>query len=136
MLGSLAMLVACTSTPYTRHRSPSISGNISIDGEAARGLAVYLSLRGGDSQCLQFSRKTSTGPQGEFNFSSVKEHMSYTPLMTHYLDEWSVCAEIDQQRVMLYSDNRYGMGSVISAVNLRCDFQQGRYSEKYCKKIQ
>ena len=132
----LTLLASCTSTAYIRHKSPSISGTMSIAGEPARGIAVYLSLKGDDKQCLQFSQKTSTGLQGEFNFTSAKDHMSYTPLMTYYLDEWSVCAEIDGQRVMLYSDNRYGMGSVSGAVNLRCRFEQGQYSAKNCKKSQ
>ena len=128
------ILAGCTSTAYVRHKSPSISGTISIAGEPARGISVYLSLKGNDKQCLQFSQKTSTGIRGEFNFTSAKDHMSYTPLMTHYLDEWNVCAEIDDQRILLYSDNRYGMGSVSGAVNLQCRFEQSNYSQKYCKK--
>ena len=129
------LFTACTSTAYTRLKSPSISGEISIAGEAAQAIPVYLSIHSKDKHCLKFSSKTSTGPQGEFNFSSIKEHMSYTPLMTYYFDEWNLCAEIQGERVPLYSDNRYDMGSVTGAVNLRCKFEQGQYSAKNCSRV-
>ncbi|MCW9012193.1 MAG: hypothetical protein OQL06_00305 [Gammaproteobacteria bacterium] len=125
----------CTTTPYTRHLSPSISGHIYLNGQAAQGVSVYLSLKGGDAYCTKSSFKTATGPDGEFHLPAQKEYMSYTPLMTHYLDEWAVCADISGDRRSLYSDNRYGMGSVINSVNLRCDFGSDQGSGQACKKI-
>jgi hypothetical protein len=130
------LLAACTSSAYVRHKTPSISGNIRIAGEPAVDIPVYLSLKGGDTSCLNASAQTRTGPQGEFNLPGAKDHMSYTPLMTHYLDEWVVCADIDGQRVMLYADNRYGMGSVGGAVSLQCGFEKGQYSAEHCSRGQ
>jgi len=126
------LLAACTSSAYIRFKTPPISGNISIAGTPAVGIPVYLSLHGDDKNCLKFISQTSTGLQGEFNLPIVKDHMSYTPLMTHYLDEWVVCADIDDQRVTLYAGNRYGMGSVSGSVNLNCVFEQGNYAPESC----
>lgn len=132
----ITLLGACTSSAYVRHKTPSISGNIRIAGEPAVDIPIYLSLKGGDKNCLNFSSQTRTGPQGEFSLTSAKDHMSYTPLMTYYLDEWVVCADIDGQRVNLYADNRYGMGSVSGAVNLQCTFERGQYSAEHCNRVQ
>ena len=130
------IISACTTTPYTRHKSPNISGSITINGEKTAGIPIYLSLDSNDQHCMKIHSRTITSPTGEFRLPSVKEQMSYTPLMTHYLDEWVVCADINNQRIMLYTDNRYGMGSVISAVHLRCDFDSSLLTAKSCKKVQ
>lgn len=127
------MLAACTTTPYTRHMTPGVQGKIFIDGKPASGIPIFLSSGGDDEHCLKYSSKTTTDLQGEFNLPSLKESLPYTPLMTHYLDEWVVCAEIDGQRVKLYADNRYGMGSVIGSVTVRCRFEPGRYFIGSCE---
>ncbi len=130
-----SMIGSCTGDAYTRRQTPAIHGEIYIAGEAAGDVPVYLSREGGDSLCLKHSQSTRTGPRGEFSLPSIKDHMSYTPLMTHYLDEWVVCAELDGQRFMLYTDNRYGMGSVTGSVQLRCRFNKGQYDAKYCDRV-
>ncbi len=128
------LLSACTSTPYTRHKSPKISGSISFNGTATPGVSILLSLDGSDTQCLKPKTRTVTGPNGEFVINSIKDELSYTPLMTHYLDEWVLCAEHKGQRGKIYSDNRYGMGSVISSVHIRCDFETNHINATYCTK--
>jgi hypothetical protein len=130
-----SILISCTSSAFVRQQTPVIHGEIYVAGEPAIGVRVYLSRDGSDSLCLKHSQSTHTGPQGEFSLPAIKNHMSYTPLMTHYLDEWVVCAEFDGQRIMLYSDNRYGMGSVTDSVQLRCRFDNGQYAAEYCNRV-
>ena len=125
---------ACTTTPYTRHKTPNISGVLYINQQVAKGIPIYLSINGNDEYCRKFIRKTSTGPHGEFSISSIKEHMNYTPLMTHYLDEWTICADISGSRKTLYSDNRYGKGSVIQSVNLKCEISNSYSKKEVCSK--
>lgn len=121
-LFTLALLVAsCTTTPYVRHKTPTINGEIIINQQPASGIKVYLSTKGEDKQCYKALRWTTTDIYGRFSFETVKEHMSYTPLMTHYLDEWILCADMKGQRQQIHSGNRYGMGSVIESLNLRCE---------------
>lgn len=128
------ILTSCTTTPYTRHKSPNISGLIHINGQAAKGIQLFLTNDGDDILCRKHKLKTSTDPEGQFNFSSIKEKMAYTPLVTHYLDEWVVCIEHAGSRYKIYSDNRYGQGSVIESVNLKCDFINNNFNAGACSK--
>jgi len=128
------LLSACTTTPYTRYKTPSISGTLYINQQTAKGIPIYLSINGDDEYCRNFTQKTTTDPKGEFNILSIKEHMSYTPLMTHYLDEWTICADIYGSRKTLYSDNRYGKGSIIQSVNLKCEINNTYSKKEVCSK--
>lgn len=131
---ALVLLVAsCTTTPYVRHKTPKINGEIIINQQAASGIKVYLSTNGNDKQCLKALRWTTTDIYGRFSFETVKEHMSYTPLMTHYLDEWVICADIHGQRQQIHSGNRYGIGSVIESLDLRCE--AGTSTTITCRKV-
>ena len=133
---ALAMLInGCTTRPSVRHLSPGISGHIYLDNQPARGVPIYLSLKGGDSYCTKASFKTSSGPDGEFHIPSQKQQLSYTPIMTHYFDEWFVCADIKGERQPLYSDNRYGIGGVVGTVNIRCELGAGSNPNRTCRKI-
>ncbi|TNF32693.1 MAG: hypothetical protein EP315_09300 [Gammaproteobacteria bacterium] len=130
----IIMLVsACTTTPYVRHRTPKINGEIIIDQQPASGIKVYLSTDGSDSLCLKALNQTETDSYGRFAFSSIRDHMTYTPLMTHYLDEWVICADIAGQRQQIYSGNRYGMGSVIESLDLRCEFGNASSGDGACR---
>jgi hypothetical protein len=117
-------LTACTPVPFTRHKSPSINGVIHSDNIPARGIELYLSIKGDDRYCSKFIAKTTTNDRGEFSIPSIKEKIDYTPLMTHYLDEWSLCVDTSGVRQVIYSNNRYGKGSVIASVNLNCDLKE------------
>ena len=127
------LLAACTTTPYTRHKSPNISGQIYVDQQAAENISVYLSAKASDTACHAVAQKTLTDNTGSFHFSSIKEEMSYTPLMTYYLDEWVVCADIRGQRTRLYSGNRYGMGSVSERISIECNFDPGLNADQACR---
>jgi hypothetical protein len=128
------LISACTATPYTRYKTPNISGSIYIDQKIAIAIPVYLSINGDDKYCKNFIQKTTTDDNGTFSLTSVKEHMKYTPLMTHYLDEWIICADILNNRKKLYSDNRYGKGSVIQSVNLKCEINSAYAKKEVCLK--
>lgn len=131
----LCSLSACTSQPYTRLKSPDISGNIHIDGQAAQRIAVYLSLSGGDKLCARAVQHVYSDEQGFFFFDSIKEKMDYTPLMTHYLDEWVLCADIQGVRRTLMDGNRYGMGSVTQKINLQCSFDSQSANTEPCRPV-
>ena len=121
ILALVLLIASCTTTPYVRHKTPKINGEIIINQQAASGIKVYLSTNGSDKQCLKPLRWTTTDIYGRFSFETVKDHMNYTPLMTHYLDEWVICADIRGQRQQIHSGNRYGIGSVIESLDLRCE---------------
>ena len=128
------LISACTTTPYTRHKTPNISGILYIDQQPAKGVPIYLSTNGNDKYCREFTQKTLTGLKGKFSISSVKEQMNYTPLMTYYLDEWTICADISGSRKTLYSDNRYGKGSVTGSVHLKCNIDKSHFKKEVCNK--
>lgn len=127
-------VTACTPSAYTRYRSPTINGQINISGAPASGIPVYLSIEGKDQNCSKALLHDTTDQDGRFNIRAAREEMSYTPLMTYYLDEWNLCADVSGQRVLLYSDNRYGMGSVNGSVNIVCEFEPGHFSTKNCRR--
>ncbi len=129
------VITSCTTTPYVRHKTPKINGEIIIDQQPASGIKIYLSTKGDDNLCLKALRWATTDSYGRFSFDTVKDHMSYTPLMTHYLDEWIICADIQGQRQQIYSGNRYGMGSVIESLDLRCEIGTKSKSDKVCRQI-
>lgn len=117
-------LIGCTSVPFTRHKSPNIHGVIYSNHISAAGIDLYLSIKGGDKYCSKFIAKATTDDKGDFTILSIKEKMDYTPLMTYYLDEWSLCVDVAGTRKLIYSNNRYGKGSVITSVNLTCELKK------------
>jgi hypothetical protein len=129
----VGLISACTTTPYTRYKSPSISGQIYIDQLPAEGINIYLSTKSADKSCRTTIEKLRTDSSGNFHISPIKEKMNYTPLMTYYLDEWVVCADIKGQRIGIYSGDRYGTGGVTGRVSITCHFNPGQYTEKACK---
>ena len=131
---SALLITACTTTPYTRYKSPKISGHISINGKAAGNIPIYLSADSKDKNCFKVKTKTQTSSDGHFVLASLKEQMNYTPLLTYYLDEWNVCAEIDGKRLLIYSDNRYATGSVTSSAHIECRFDDALFAVKACRK--
>ena len=122
------ILAACSSVPYNRLKTPSIHGVITISGEKTQGLPLYLSIKGNDNLCYTAAEQQTTGPDGEFHFHSVKETLPREPVMKHFLDEWHVCTEFNQQRINLYSGNRYGTGSVNLSLNLKCELTRSASS--------
>ncbi|MDH5471478.1 MAG: hypothetical protein OEY87_03175 [Gammaproteobacteria bacterium] len=125
------LITACASTPYTRLKTPAISGTISINNQAAQGLPVYLSIKGDDSQCFKIATEVVTGPDGEFHIKTIKEQLPHAPIMKYYLDEWNICTQYKDQRINLYSGNRYGTGSVNASLNLRCELSKSTLDD-YC----
>jgi len=120
---SMFGLVACTSSPFIRHKSPNIIGTIHSNNEPVKGIHLYLSIASNDKHCSKFIAQSVTDDKGKFSITSIKEKMDYTPLMTHYLDEWTLCVDVAGIRQAIYSNNRYGQGSVITSVNLECDLK-------------
>lgn len=118
---TLAVLVSACSTPSIRHKSPTISGIILIGGEAAAGIPVFISIHSSDQGCYRPAHRTITGLDGTFHLPSVKEHLPYTPVMTYYLDEWIICADINDQRQTIMTGNHYGQSSVPSPANIICE---------------
>ncbi len=117
-------LTACTPVAFTRHKSPNIHGIILSNHIPAKGIELYLSIKGSDKYCSKFIAKTITDDKGDFSILPIKEEMDYTPLMTYYLDEWNLCANVAGTKQLIYSNNRYGKGSVITSVNLKCDLNK------------
>lgn len=114
------IISACTTQPYVRYKTPNITGTLFIDGSPAKGTAIYLSLDASDTACKKFIKSTHTDESGGFLLPAEKIHMDYTPLMTHYLDEWVICADIKGINHEIYSNNRYGIGSVPHNLTLDC----------------
>lgn len=117
----ISLSSACTSTPYSRGLTPTIDGTLNINSEAKSGINLYLSLDSKDLSCNKHIKTTITNEQGQFHFTAIKQQMTYTPLMTYYLNEWVICAELHNSKQMIYSDNYYGQGSVTGTLNLICD---------------
>ncbi len=134
LLYTALLVSACTTTPYTRHKTPHISGTLYVNQKAAKDIPIYLSIKENDKYCRNPIQKTSTDSNGKFSLSSIKEKMSYTPLMTYYFDEWTLCAEVSGNRKTLYSDNRYEKGSVIQSINLKCEINNTYSRKKVCDK--
>lgn len=132
ILIALSALTACTHTPFTRYKSPEISGHIVSQGSTAAGIHLYLSINSGDSHCARYISEAVSNDKGQFSIHAIKEKMDYTPLMTHYLDEWTLCADISGARTAIYSNNRYGMGSVITSINLLCDLKNVGVKKSAC----
>ena len=127
----LAIVLSACSTPSIRHKTPSISGIILIDGQPAAGIPVFISINGSDQGCYRPAHRTVSGLDGKFHLPSVKEHLPYTPVMTYYLDEWIICADIKGQRQTIMTGNNYGQGSVPSPANITCESQSA--SQLTCK---
>jgi len=117
----ISLSSACTSTPYNRGLTPTIDGTLNINSAAKSGIKLYLSLDSKDRNCKKHIKTTVTNEQGQFHFAAIKQQMTYTPLMTYYLNEWVICAELHDSKQMIYSDNYYGQGSVTGTFNLICD---------------
>lgn len=126
------LIGACTTQPYVRYKTPNISGTLLVNDSPAQATPVFLSLDAGDSECKKFVQRTHTDESGQFMLPAEKEHMDYTPLMTHYLDEWTICAEIQGVRRALYGNNRYGMGSVPRNISLDCRFNTQMKNDNPC----
>ena len=127
-------LTSCAPVPFTRHKSPTISGTLISNNEPAKGIHLYLSIIGDDQSCAKYLSKTITNDRGQFSISSIKEKMDYTPLMTHYLDEWTLCIDRSGARQAIYSNNRYGKGRAIASVNLECDLDKINQQGSACRK--
>ena len=119
-----SLLAACASAPYSRLKTPSISGTITSNDASIQGLPVYLSIKGNDSLCFKAIAESSTGVNGHFHFIAAREQLPHPPVMKYYLDEWNLCTLHNNQRINLYSGNRYGMGSVNLSVNLKCELNK------------
>lgn len=117
---SLFALAACTPTASVRHLSPTISGKVTRDDAPAADVHLLLSIKSHDTSCVSPAQETRTNVYGEFNFPSVKKKLDYTPLMEHYLDEWHICIQQGDITYPVYSNNRYGQGSVLQSVRLEC----------------
>jgi len=118
------LLAACAATPYSRLKSPSISGTITGNETPLQGLPVYLSIKGDDKLCFKPIAESLTGTKGEFHFVAAREQLPRPPVMKHYLDEWNICTKHNNQRINLYSGNRYGTGSVSLSLNLKCELNK------------
>lgn len=127
------ILTACTTQPYVRYKTPDINGTLLVNESPAQGAAIYLSLDAGDVECKHVVQRTRTDEIGQFMLVAEKENMDYTPLMTHYLDEWTICADIQGVRRSLYGNNRYGMGSAPRAVTLDCRFNSQAKNDNPCQ---
>jgi len=125
----IALVSACTSTPYSRVLAPPINGVLFINSEPKPGINLYLSLDSKDISCNKHVKKTISDEQGQFYFASIKEQMSYTPVMTYYLNEWVICADIYGSKQMIYSDNYYGQERMTESFNLTCD-SHGKLSKQ------
>lgn len=121
ILSLVILTSACTSTPYRRGLTPTINGVLNINSEPKPGITLYLSRDSKDHSCNKYVKTSVTNDQGQFHFAALKEQMSYTPLMTYYLNEWVICAELYDSKQMIYSDNYYGQASVTGSLNLICD---------------
>lgn len=127
------VISGCTSQPYVRFKTPNINGTLLVNDSPAQGTLILLSLDAGDTQCLRSVQRTRTDENGQFILPAEKEHLDYTPLMTHYLDEWTICAEIQGVRRTLYGNNRYGMGSVQHGMTLNCNFNTNAKNDNPCQ---
>lgn len=114
------LTASCSTQPYVRYKSPAINGKLLINEIAASNIPVFLSLDASDTECAQFTQRSTTNDLGRFLLPAEKQQMSYTPLMTYYLDEWTVCAEINGERRLIYSNNHYGMSGTPHAIRLSC----------------
>ena len=127
------IISACTTQPYVRYKTPNINGSLLINDAPAQGTLIFLSLDAGDTGCTHYVQRTRTDETGQFLLAAEKEHLDYTPLMTHYLDEWTICADIQSVRRTLYGNNRYGMGSVAHALTLNCQFNTQAKNDNPCQ---
>ncbi|MCW8910816.1 MAG: hypothetical protein OQK76_09385, partial [Gammaproteobacteria bacterium] len=55
-----SLLTACATTPYSRLKTPSISGVITDNDHPIHGLSVYLSTKGDDKLCFKAVAKSLT----------------------------------------------------------------------------
>jgi hypothetical protein len=124
---------ACTTQPYLRFKTPNINGTLLVNNSPAQGTLILLSLDSGDIECTHFVQRIRTDEAGQFVLPAEKEPQDYTIQMTHYFDEWTICADIQGVRRMLYSNNRYGMGSVAHAITLNCQFNTQAKNDNPCQ---
>jgi|GEM_PF-3122617 len=130
---SALLLAACTPTASVRYLSPTISGKITQADTPAVDVTVKLSVKHNDKTCLSTALETRTNTYGEFNLVSVKKKLDYTPLMEHYLDEWNICIVNGGTSYPVYSNNRYGQGSVNQDLQLQCNIPASPDEAPVCK---
>ena len=124
LLLASSLLTACATTPYSRLKTPSISGVITDNNQPVHGLSVYLSIKGEDKLCFKAVAESLTNTDGEFHLAAAREQLPRPPVMKYYLDEWNICTRYNNQRINLYSGNRYDTGSVNLSLNLKCELNK------------
>ena len=124
---------ACSTQPTVRYKTPTIHGSLQVNGSATSNTSIFLSLDASDSECRRFVQQIQTNEQGQFTLRAEKEPMDYAPLVQHYLDEWTICAEVQGVRRLLYSNNRYGMDTGAKSITLTCHIPSQSKNESPCR---
>lgn len=121
VLSHILLLSACSFTTQTRSVSPYFDGTLKFNDEAIKNAKVILSLDSRDTLCHKEAKYTHTNELGEFSLRASTQEHSYKPFLNYQLDEWVVCADYNNQRYTLYTNNRYASGNVTESIYLNCD---------------
>ena len=106
----------------TRYITPAISGIIKTGEQPMSNVEIFLTLDADDQGCSKKYHATRTGLEGYFYIPAAKDTSKNIPFMSYHLDEWLVCARLNNRNIVIYSDNRYDMGSVNQNISLECDY--------------
>jgi len=115
------LLQACSFGSHTRSKSPHFSGQLHFNNTAIVNAKIMLSIAPDDKYCLQAKTFTTTNNQGKFNLNAISEKHTYIPFADQQLDQWTLCAKYKDNTYSLYTNNRYGSGSVSGSVVLQCN---------------
>lgn len=131
----LLILQSCSYNTQSQNTTPYFDGVIKFNGEAVINSRVILSLENADTACLKPARTAQTDEDGKFSIKAITEQKKYTPFVNYAYQEWNLCVVYKDNRYLLYSNNRYDSGNVVSSIYLECELT-ARRNKSYCKPVQ
>jgi len=127
---SVLLLQGC-GTVQTRNISPYFDGVLKLNDEPVSNATILLSITPDDPLCRHNIKSTKTNENGQFNLTPAKKQQSYIPFLNYELDTWTVCAEYNNQKYSLHTDNRYEGGNIAASYILKCDLTN-KPADKLC----
>jgi len=117
---SVLLLQGC-GTVQTRNVSPYFDGTLKLNDEPVPNAKIMLSITDNDELCHHNIQSTKTDAQGKFSLTPAKKQQGYIPFLNFELGSWTVCAEYNNQKYTLHTDNRYEGGNFSASYVLSCD---------------
>lgn len=118
------MLNGCIPWPHMSNTTPEVKGVIFDSGKPVSGIKVRLVAREeGSDECEGRKLEVISDSNGFVDESQIRHFNPVLMMMAHSFFEWSICAEIDENWVLLHSGKDYSLVDTgpISNISFKCD---------------